>query len=169
MHVAVDDGPADTAVAADIDMREDDTGFDFGIGIYAHIGREHAVAHGSAADDAAARYQRIQGSSGATGLGKNKLRRRVLPLMRADRPVLLEQVEHGRDRCDIHIGFVISLKRAYIAPVEGFLAVLIDEVRGINAIIVNHLGEDVVAKIVPRVGSSASFSSTGISTSVLKR
>src|SRR6202167_2538006 len=41
MYVAIDDAAADAAMASHDDVREQDGGIDFGIRIYANVGREH--------------------------------------------------------------------------------------------------------------------------------
>ena len=94
MDVAVDDGVAYAAMAADVDVGEDDAVIHFRIGIHADIRREHAFTDDTAGDDASRAYDGIDGRSGAAGFAKHKLGRRILPLLRADRPVFVIQVEH---------------------------------------------------------------------------
>ena len=48
VHISVNDGAPQTAVAADIHVRKENARVYFGIGIYPHIGRQHAIADGSA-------------------------------------------------------------------------------------------------------------------------
>jgi len=43
VHVAINDGLADAAVAADVDVRKDDAGVDVGIGVDADVLREDGV------------------------------------------------------------------------------------------------------------------------------
>ena len=86
--------------------------------------------------------------AGAAGFGENKFGRRVLALVGADRPVRVVEVEHRRDRHDVHVGFVIGFERSHVAPVESFFLVLVDEVVGVNAVVVGHFGQDVLAEIV---------------------
>ena len=60
--------------------------------------------------------------------GKHKLCRRILPLVGADRPLFVVQVEDRRHRHQVHVGFVKCLQCSYVAPVERFFLILIDEV-----------------------------------------
>src|SRR5580704_1278060 len=53
MHVAIDDGLADTAMAAHVHMRKQNAVVDFAVGIDAHIGGEHAVFYRTSGNDAA--------------------------------------------------------------------------------------------------------------------
>ena len=91
---------------------------------------------------------RIQRRAGASGFGEHKFRRRILALVGADRPVGVVQVEHRRHRHDVHVGFVVGLQRPHVAPVERFLLVLVDEIVGVNAVLVDHLGQNVFAEVV---------------------
>src|SRR4029077_2918231 len=93
VYVAVDDGLADAAVTPDIYVREKNAGIHFAVGIHAHVGRDHAIFHEATRDDAACGNDRIQRSAGAPGFGEYELRRRILPLMGADRPIRVIQIE----------------------------------------------------------------------------
>jgi hypothetical protein len=77
------------------------------------------------------------------------------------------EIEDRRDRNQIHVGFVVGFQRAHVSPVERFLLVFVDKVEGIHAVVAEHPGQNVVAESRDWNGSSASFSSTGMSTSVL--
>ena len=52
--------------------------------------------------------------------GEHELCRRILALVGADGPVLIVEIEDGRDRDQIHVGFVVGFERADVAPVERF-------------------------------------------------
>ena len=71
--------------------------------------------------------------------------------MGADRPLRVVQVEHRRDRDNIHVGFVKRFQRSHISPVECLLLVLVYKVERVHAVFVHHLGQDVFAKIVAGV------------------
>src|SRR5215472_3300811 len=148
VDVAVNDGAADAAVAADIDVREQDAGVDLAVGVDAHVGRDHAVAYGAAGDDAAGGDDRIERRPRAARFGKHEFGRRVLPLVGANRPVGVVEVEHRRHRDDVHVGIVERFERADVAPVERFLLVLIDEVEGVDTIIIGHARQDVFSEVV---------------------
>ena len=49
LHVLVDDGPADAAVAADVDAVEQDRVLDEGVAVDADVRRQDAAAHVAAA------------------------------------------------------------------------------------------------------------------------
>ena len=53
--------------------------------------------------------------------------------MAADRPALIVEVEDGGDAGDVHVGFVVGLEGSHVAPVEGLLLVLVDEVVGVSS------------------------------------
>ena len=72
--------------------------------------------------------------------------------MSTDGPVLVIEVENRRNRHDIHVGFVIRLQRADVAPVERFFLVFIDEVVSVYAVVVHHLRKNIFAEIVARAG-----------------
>ena len=72
----------------------------------------------------------VDGHAGSSGLAEDELGGRVLVGTGAHGPVLVVEVEGGGDAGDVHIGFVVCLEGADIAPVEGLLLVLVDEVVG---------------------------------------
>src|SRR5271170_4149494 len=148
MDVAVDDAAADAAMASDGDVGEQDTLIDFGIGVHADVGREDGVLNQASGDDAAIGDDGIEGGAHAFFLGEDELGGRVLLLVSADGPVVIVEIEDGGDGDDIHVGFVVGLERAYVAPVESLLLVFIDEVVGEDAVVGDHLGQDVFAEIV---------------------
>src|SRR5579862_5787097 len=152
MHVAVDDGAADAAVASDVDMREDDTGVDFGVGIDADVLGKDGVAHHAAGDDAAAGDDGVDGHAGASGLAEDEFGRRVLAHARADGPALVVEVEDGGNGGHVHVGVVVGLEGADVAPVKSFLTVLVDEVIGEQLVLAEDGGQDVVSEVVLRFG-----------------
>src|ERR1700687_2332065 len=93
VYVAIDYGLADAAMPADIHVREQDTVVDFAIGVYSHIRREHAVLHRAPGNDAAGGDYGIERGSGAPRFGEDKLGRRILPLVGADGPLRVIQIE----------------------------------------------------------------------------
>src|SRR4029077_125434 len=152
VHVAVEDGSADAAAAAYADVREQDAGVYLRVRIHAHVRREYGILDHTSGDDAAIGNDGINRRAGATALGKDELGGRVFALVRAGGPVVVVQVEDGRDRDDIHIRVVVGLECAHVAPVKRFFFVFVDEVIGKDAIVIDHLGQDVLAEIVAGIG-----------------
>ena len=101
LHVLVDDGPANTAVPADVDAIEQDRRFDDGVAVDAHVGRQNAAANVAAADDAALTNHAVVGFAAPRSLAgtivEDELRRRQLRLIGADRPFAVVQVQHRID------------------------------------------------------------------------
>ena len=71
--------------------------------------------------------------------------------MGADRPLRIVQVEHRRYRNNIHVSFVERFQGSHIAPVECFFFVFVYKVERVDAVFVDHLGKDILAKIMARV------------------
>jgi hypothetical protein len=69
----------------------------------------------------------------------------------ADGPAVVVEVEDGGDRGHVHVGVVVGLERADVAPVEGFLAILVDEIVGEHFVLAEDGGQDVVAEVVLRL------------------
>src|SRR5262249_39889627 len=69
-------------------------------------------------------------------------------LMGADGPGFVVQVEHRRNRHHIHVGFVVGFERSHVAPIQRFFLVFVHKVVGIDAVVVNHFGQNVFAEIV---------------------
>src|SRR5690349_11148134 len=44
VHIAIDNGAANSAMASNVHMREKNAGIDLGIGVHAHVGRQNAEA-----------------------------------------------------------------------------------------------------------------------------
>src|SRR5271157_4696516 len=148
--VPVDDCLADAAMPADVHVRKQDASVNLRIGVHAHIGREHAVAHRAAGDDAAHGHNGVVRLSRTPGIVEHELGRRILSHVGANRPSLIVNVEHWRHRNQVHVGLVIGLQRPDIAPVERFLPVLVDEVERVNLVLAHHARQDVVAEVVTR-------------------
>ena len=152
MHVAVDDGAADAAVAANVHVRKDDARVHLGVGIYTHILGDNGVGHRSTGDDDAGGDDRIDRRTGAARFAENELGRRILAHPGADGPALVVEVEDRRDRAQVHVGVVIRIERAHIAPVECLLLVLVHKAVGHHLFLAQQMRQDVVAKVVLRAG-----------------
>src|SRR5579871_78754 len=148
MHVAIDDGAADAAVASDADVGKQNALVDFAVGIYTDVGGEDRIFDRAAGDDAAAGDDGVEGGAGASGFGENEFGWWVLSLVGADGPVIVVEVEDGGDRDDVHVGFVVSLEGAYVPPIESFLLVFVDEVVAVDAVVGDHSRENIFAEVV---------------------
>src|ERR1700737_1875405 len=67
VYVAINDGLADATMPPHIYVREENAVVDFAVGIYSHIGGEHAVFHRAPGNDAARRNDGISRGSGGPG------------------------------------------------------------------------------------------------------
>ena len=81
-------------------------------------------------------------------LGEDELRRRQVRLVGADRPIVVVHVQLRIDRDQVHVGLVVGVQRADVAPVGLLLAVLVGEREGEHAMRVDHRGDQVVAEVV---------------------
>ena len=86
------------------------------------------------------------------GIGENKFRGRVLMDPGTQRPGSVVQVENGRHAHQVHVGFVIGVERADIAPVQSVFAIFVDEIVGEDAMLGNDARENVFAEVVTRLG-----------------
>ena len=146
--MAVDDGAADAAVTADVDVGKDNAGVHGGVGVDAHILRDHGVGDRGAGDDDAGGNHRVDRHAGAARLTEDKLGRRILAHTGAHGPVLVVEVEDRRNRAEVHIGVVISVERADVAPVERLLLVLVHKAVGHHLLLAKHIGQNVMAEVV---------------------
>ena len=70
----------------------------------------------------------------------------------AQRPGAVVQVEDRRHADQIHVGFVVGVDGAHVAPIQSILAVFVDEVVGEDAVLRNDARKNVLAEIVMRLG-----------------
>ena len=70
----------------------------------------------------------------------------------AERPSLVIEIENGRNGNEIHVGFVVGLDSADVAPILRANLVLIDEVVGVDAVFREDARQDVAAKVMFRIG-----------------
>ena len=133
---------------SDVHMREQDAGIHFTVGIHPHVRGEHAIPHHAAGNDAACGNNRIERRAHASRFGEHEFRRRILSLVSANGPVRVIEVEHRRDRNDVHVGLIESLERTDIAPVESLFLVFIHKIKGVDAVLIDHLRQDILAKVV---------------------
>ena len=88
--------------------------------------------------------------SGAAGIVEHELGRGILPHMGANRPGSVIHVENRGHRDQVHVDLVIGFQGPHIAPVKRLLPVLVDEVEGVNLVVVHHPGQNVVPEVVAR-------------------
>src|SRR5467141_2384415 len=150
--VAVNDGAADARVAADVHVVVDDGIQDIAVTVDADVVADDGFLNAAAGDDGASGDDGIESDAHALGIGKDKLGRRILVLPGTERPVLVIKIEDRRDADEVHVGFVIGVEGADVAPVEGVLGVFIDEVVGKDAVLRNASRKNVFAKIVAGLG-----------------
>src|SRR5712691_1585824 len=150
--VAVDDGAADARVTADVHVVVDDGIQDIAVTVDADVVADDGFLNAAAGDDGASGDDGIESDAHALGIGKDKLGWRILVLPGTERPVLVIKIEDWRDADEVHVGFVIGVESADVAPVEGVLGVFIDEVVGKDAVLRNDARKNVLAKIVAGLG-----------------
>src|SRR5712692_4844101 len=150
--VAINDGAADARVAADVHVVVDDGIQDIAVTVDADVVADDGFLNAAAGDDGASGDDGIESDAHALGIGKDKLGWRILVLPGTERPVLVIKIEDWRDADEVHVGFVIGVESADVAPVEGVLGVFIDEVVGKDAVLRNDARKNVLAKIVAGLG-----------------
>ena len=84
-------------------------------------------------------------------LSEHKLGRRVLGLIRADGPGVVVKVQKRVHAHEVHVRLPIGIDGPYVAPVLGFLFVLILEIVSADARGFHHLGHDILAEVMGRV------------------
>src|SRR5208337_4359373 len=84
VHIAVDDGLANAAMAAHVHVGKKNAGIDLAVRVHPDIGREDAVFHRAAGYDAAGGNDRVQRLPGASRFGEDELGRRILLLVGTD-------------------------------------------------------------------------------------
>src|SRR6516164_8338475 len=135
----------------DIDVVVDDRSVNLAIAVYPHVVADDAAPHAAAGEDRTARHNRVEGHPHAILVGEYEFDGRILLLPTAQRPHLVVEIEDRRDAHEIHVGFVVGVDGADVPPVERFLAVLVNEVIGKDAMLGNDSRQDVLAEIVCRL------------------
>src|SRR5215470_7683393 len=148
MNITIDDCPPDAAVSSNIYVREDDAVLDLRVGVDAHVRRNNTFSHCASRDDAAVADNRVYGRARSARLAEHEFYGWILALVRSDGPFLVVQVKDRRYRDKIHVRFIKSFQRSHVPPVERLLLVLINEVEGINFVLVQNPWQDVLAKIM---------------------
>ena len=101
-------------------------------------------------------------------LREDELGGRLLRDVGADGPALVVEVELRRHRHQVHVGFVVGVERAHVAPVARLLGVEVAEIVGDHAAVAAGMrGITSLPKSWEESGSCASSCSARSSTSVL--
>ena len=138
-------------MVVDHDVLHDDRLEHLGAVVDADRCGENRVLHAAAADDAPAADDRIERDAKAAAsefLGEHEFGRRELPLVGADWPVLVVEVEQRVHGDQVHVGFPVGVQRPDVAPVLDRLAVLVAEVVREHAAVADHARDDVFPEIV---------------------
>ncbi len=106
----------------------------------------------TAGNDGAGANNGIERDAHTRGIRKNEFRGRILLLPGVQRPAFVVEVENRRNGNQIHVGFVIGLDGADIAPVRFFFFIFIAEVVGEDAMLFDDARDDVLAEIVLGIG-----------------
>src|SRR5580693_2380146 len=151
-YVAVDYGAANAATATYVHVIEDDALVEFAIAIDAYIEPEDGFGDAAAGNDGGGAYDGIERDAHARGIGEDEFGGRILLLPGVQRPALVVEVEDRRDGNQVHVGFVVGLDGADIAPVRFFLFIFVAKVVGEDAVLFDDARNDVFAEIMFGVG-----------------
>src|ERR1700723_3800424 len=151
-YVAVDDGAANAATAAYVDVIEDEALVEFAVTVDAHIEAENGFGDAAAGNDGAGADDGIERDAHAGGIGEDEFGGRILLLPGVQRPALVVEVEDRRDGNQVHVGFVVGLDGADIAPVRFFFFIFVAKVVGEDAVLFDDARNDVFAEIMFGVG-----------------
>ena len=90
--------------------------------------------------------------AGAFGIRENEFGGRILLLPGIERPAFVVEVEDRRHGDQIHVGFVVGVDGADVAPVGFFFFIFVAKIVGVDAMIFDQARDDVLAEIVPGIG-----------------
>ena len=107
----IDHRLGDTAVTADLHVRQDNAVIDVGVGVYPHIGKQQGVTYHRAGDDTAAGNHGVHGHAAATIIVEHKLRRWQLLLIGPDGPAGVVEVQFRRYTNQLQVGCPESIHR----------------------------------------------------------
>src|SRR5262245_15383777 len=150
-HALVDNGAADVRVAADLHAFEENGIFDLGIAVDAHERAENAALHQAAGDDGTGADHAVHGTAGAVpfaAAAEDEFGWGEVGLEGADGPDFVIEVEERIDGDQVHVGFVIGVERAHVAPVGIGLASFVAKGKGVDLTVLNERRDDVAAKVV---------------------
>src|SRR5205085_2036929 len=146
------DGAANTAGAPDFGIRQQDAAIDIAIAVDPNSRREHASGHAPTGNNAARRHDGIhRHSHAAPFLGEDEFGRRLLQQARSYRPVLVVQVEFRNDRDQVHVGLVVSVQSADVAPIAHRFLIQVAKIVGNHFASPDATRNNVTPKIVRRI------------------
>src|SRR5438094_10347140 len=94
MYIPIDNGIANSGVATNVDVREQDTLINFTIAIYSNIRRKYRVDHPAPADNTVAGNNGVECNAHPYSLlSKDKLCRRILTLIGTEGPGFIIEIE----------------------------------------------------------------------------
>ena len=134
---------------------------DLAKGVDAHVGKQHRVADHRARNDAAARDHGVDGEAVFAVGVLHKLGRGQLALAGPDGPFGVVDVELGRDRGEVEVGFPEGVDGAHVAPVRlgigGGRHARHGKRVGHGAALTHHAGDHVFAEVVAGGGVGQVF------------
>ena len=148
-----DNGTTHFRARADRHVREEDGFLDERIFLDGHTRRENALDDRTAADDAARRHDGIDGRAlVGVVVARKEPCRGLVPVERADRPVVVVQVERRILGTEVHVRFEEGVKRSHVAPVAlGRCLFATHDVRveviDIDRIVLVQARDDVLAEV----------------------
>jgi hypothetical protein len=129
LHLLVNNGMPDSAVPAHVYAIQEDAALNLTKTVNPYTGRQDAVQHPPAGDNAVVRDQRVDRHAHTPALfGEYEFCRRQCARNSANGPLVVVQVKHRVHAHQVHMGFVVGVQRAHISPVTYLLLVLIHEV-----------------------------------------
>src|ERR1700691_5496827 len=147
-YVTVDYGAANAATAAYVHVIEDDTLVEFAVTVDAHSEAENGFGDAAAGNDGAGADDGIERDAHAGGIGEDEFGGRILLLPGVQRPALVVEVEDRRNGNQVHVGFVVGLDGADIAPVGFLFFIFVAEIVGEDPVLFDDARNDVLADIV---------------------
>ena len=150
-NALVDNGPSNSTVFAYFHVFHDDGLLDVRILIDADVRCQYAFLDFSAGNNTPAGYDGIQGHAHASAgilIGKDEFGGWKLSLIGANGPGLVVQVEEGIHIDQIHVGFIVGIKRPDVPPVFHLFFVFILKVIGEDSMVLNHAGDNISSEIV---------------------
>ena len=100
-----------------LDVGQDDRILDRAVAMHVNVGEKKRAPQQRAADDAAARHQRVERRARALRFLEHEFRGRQLILVGPDGPLFVVQIEFGRNVCQIEVCLPERVDRAHVAPI----------------------------------------------------
>src|SRR5690606_8054975 len=124
-YVPVDDRIAQLRVTPHAHAGHQNAVVDLAEAVDAYVRPQHTARHRAARDDAAGRDDRVDGGAAPAWIAEDKLRGGRLWLVRAQGPLRIVQIELGVHMAQVHVGLVVRVERADVAPVLRAALVLV--------------------------------------------